>query len=775
MGHARNYTLGDVCARFKRMNGFNVLYPMGYDSFGLPAENAAIQEKIHPKKFTENSIKNFIRQQKQLGLSYDWSRLLATHTPEYYKWNQWIFLQFFNKGLAYKKKAEVNWCKKCNTVLANEQVVSGKCWRHSDQDVELKELKQWFFKITDYSDRLLDDLEKINWPEEIKIMQRNWIGKSHGVNIFFTLENSKKILSTFTTRCDTIYSVTFLALAPESPLILELTKGTKYEKGAKEFVNKVTRESIIDRTNEEKEKEGFFIGKYAINPVNKEKIPIYIANFALMYGSGVVMCDAHDKRDFKFAQKYKIPLKFVISKDGEKVDANKSQEAYVNDGILFDSGQFSGIKNREALSKIANWLEKNKYGKKTINYKLRDWLISRQRYWGTPIPIIYCDKCGMLPVKEKDLPIKLPDKITFGGKGNPLETNKNFVNVKCYKCKGNAKRETDTMDTFIDSSWYFLRYCDNKNSKEIFNKNKVKHWMPIDQYIGGKEHATGHLMYSRFFTTVLKDLKLINFDEPVVKLFNQGMLHKEGVVMSKSKGNVVTQEEIAEKYGLDSGRLFLMFVSSPEKDMEWDEKGVESVSKFVNRFYDLHNKVSNVKVDEKILNKLHRTIRSVTEDIENFKYNNAIISLWSFVDYLNKLEKIPKLVFENLLLMMSLFCPHLCEELWSKLGNKKLISLEKWPNYNEAKISDKIEKEEMMIENTVKDIRTVLNLIKIKPKKVYLYVIPKEKNSFLEILKKLEEEFNLEFHIYALNDKDKYDPENKFKKAKPGKPAIFIE
>ncbi|MEK6839620.1 MAG: leucine--tRNA ligase, partial [Nanoarchaeota archaeon] len=565
MGHAFNYTIGDIYARFKRMQGFNVLYPMGYDAFGLPAENAAIKEKTHPKPYTEKAINNFIKQQKSLGLSYDWTRMLKTCDPEYYKWNQFFFLKFLEKGLAYRKKASVNWCPKCTTVLANEQVHNGTCWRHTDTGVEEKQLEQWFFKITDYADELLKDIDTLKWPERIKSMQKHWIGKSHGIDIWFKLENENKIISTFTTRCDTIYSVTFLAVAPESPLIKELTSGTKYEKEAQEFLNKIKKQSLADRTNEAKEKEGFFTGKYAINPSNNRKIPIYIANFALMYGSGVVMCDAHDKRDFAFAKKYNIPLVFVISKDGKPQDAMKAKEAYIDNGLLFDSGKFSGMSNMEALPKIADWLEKEKYGKKTINFKLRDWLISRQRYWGTPIPVIYCDACGIVPVPEKDLPVLLPEKVTFG-KGNPLETNEQFVKVKCPTCKKPARRETDTMDTFVDSSWYYLRYADSKNNKMPFDKKIASYWMPVDQYIGGAEHATMHLIYARFFTKVLRDLGYVKIDEPFPKLFNQGMLHKDGFVMSKSRGNVVLPEQVSEQYGIDTARFFLVSLATPDKD-----------------------------------------------------------------------------------------------------------------------------------------------------------------------------------------------------------------
>src|SRR3990167_6084712 len=678
MGHAFNYTIGDIQARFKRMQGFNVLYPMGYDSFGLPAENAAIKANVNPKKYTEAAIKNFIKQQKSLGLSYDWNKLVMTHTPEYYKWNQYFFLKFLENDLVYKKKAKVNWCPKCNTVLANEQVHSGKCWRHEDTEVIERELEQWFIKTTKYSDELLKDIEKLEWPKRIKIMQENWIGKSHGVDIYFKLENSNKLLPTFTTRCDTIYSVTFLAIAPEHQLVDELTK-----------------ESIADRTNEEKEKEGFFTGKYAVNPVNNQKVPIYIANFALMYGSGIVMCDAHDKRDFMFAKKYDIPLKFVISKDGNYVNANNSEKPYIEDGLLFDSGKFNGLNNREALPKMAEWLEKSKYGKRTINYKLRDWLVSRQRYWGTPIPIVYCDQCGTVPVKEKDLPIKLPDKVKFG-KGNPLETNKQFVETKCPKCKRKARRETDTMDTFFDSSWYFLRYTDNKNKKAPFDKKKAEYWMPVDQYIGGAEHACMHLIYARFFTKALRDLKFINTNEPFTKLFNQGMLHgDDGHVMSKSRGNVVIPEDVSKKYGIDTARLFLVSLASPDKDIAWSEKGIEGSFRFINKVIEFFEKVKIGKSSKKLQSKINSSISEITENIENFNYNIAVIKLRELFDSLE--EEMSKEDICSFLKLLHPFCPHITEELWQRKKIKGLVTIQNWPKADKSKIDLTLEYEEELI------------------------------------------------------------------------------
>ena len=747
MGHARNYSIGDSFARFKRMNGFNVLYPMGYDSFGLPAENAAIKAKSHPKVFTEKAIKNFVKQQKSLGLSYDWDRMVMSHSPEYYKWDQWIFLKMFEKGLAYKKTSNVNWCGKCNTVLANEQVHNGMCWRHSDTPVELKELDQWFFKITDYADELLTDIDNLNWSEDVKQMQRNWIGKSKGTLIDFGIDESDKKLTVFTTRPDTFYGITYLVYAPEHPDVAGLVKGTEYEGKVKKFVEKVLLEDKFSRTDDNKEKEGMFIGKYAINPITKEKVPIYIANFVLYeYGTGAIIAvPAHDQRDFEFAKKYDIPVKVVINPHDFDLDASKMSRAYMGDGNMINSGDFDGINNRDAIEAITKFLKKNKCGDFTTQYKLRDWLVSRQRFWGTPIPIIYCDKCGAVPVPEKDLPVKLPEDIKFESAKNPLVDYEPFVNAKCPKCGCDARRETDTMDTFVNSSWYYLRYCDAKNSDAIFDSKKVNYWMPIDQYIGGKEHACMHLIYFRFYTKFLRDLGLLNFDEPCTNMFNQGMLHKEGVVMSKSKGNVVLPEEVSDKYGIDTGRLFLMFVAGPDKDMEWNEEGVEGSFRFLNKFYGLLDKKIVKDLDPKQESKINKTIKEVTSHIESFKFNLAIISLMDMTNYLHTKDIVNKSVLERLVLLISPFTPHICEEMWERLGNKEFISLAKWPKFDESKIDESAESEEESISLLLADITKVMGLAKLdKLSKITVFVSESWKYGFFDKLKKkLSETRNL--------------------------------
>ncbi len=728
MGHARNYCIGDAFARFKRMNGFNVLYPMGYDSFGLPAENAAIKAKSHPKEFTEKAISNFIRQQKELGLSYDWSRMIMSHDPGYYRWDQWIFLKLYERGLAYKKKAIVNWCPKCNTVLANEQVHNGKCWRHEDTNVEVRDLNQWFFKITDYAEELLLDIESLaGWPEDVKAMQRNWIGRSEGAVITFKIEGPDKELSVFTTRPDTFFGITFLVYAPEHPDVLELVKGTEREKNVREFIRKVVVEDRFMRTAEGKEKEGMFIGRYAINPITKERIPIYIANFVLYeYGTGAIIAvPAHDQRDFEFAKKYKIPIKVVINPKDYDLNPHKMTRAYEGEGVMVNSGEFNGMNNRDAIPAVVKSLEKNRCGKSTVQYRLRDWLISRQRFWGCPIPVVYCDACGIVAVPEKDLPVRLPDDYRFtGGAGNPLEHCKEFVNTTCPKCRGKARRETDTMDTFVDSSWYFLRYCDPKNTSLPFDPKKASYWMPIDVYIGGKEHATMHLIYFRFFTKLLRDLGLLKIDEPAPCLFNQGMLHKGGVVMSKSKGNVVTPEEVSQKYGIDPARLFLLFVASPDKDMEWSDNGIEGASRFVKRFYCMVADKSKPHAPEKAEeSKLNLTIKEVTAYMEKMEFNKAIVSLMKLANWLGNQETVSRHTASRLVLMMCPFTPHACEELWEKLGNKGLCSLQRWPDYEEKKIDKEIEAAEDFIESTREDIAEVLRLSKIsKPKRINLFV-----------------------------------------------------
>lgn len=1117
MGHAFNYTIGDICARFKRMQGFNVLYPMGYDSFGLPAENAAIKAKSHPKKFTEAAIKNFIKQQKELGLSYDWDRILWSHNPEYYKWNQWFFLKMFEQGLAYRKKASVNWCSKCNTVLANEQVHSGKCWRHGDTEVEIKYLEQWFIRTTKYAEELLENIDKLDWPERIKTMQKNWIGRSEGTEIDFEIENiddkisnvvivhgsnstekdakskkwgpenlrhwkpwlkkeleekgikvsnelypkdwlpdygewkrvfeknridehsilighsagtafllrwlseSKKKVSKlilvapsvikdgkylglsklkdfefdsslknhfdnlivfysedddediihsakgvnkklggklinlsnrghftlddmktekfpelleeitsknekwkiFTTRPDTIFGVTFMVVSAQHPKLMELV--TKEQKkqienflhrsvypqtlntGAKKI--KSTKQEDIDKL----EKEGVFTGSYAINPMTKEKVPVWVGNFVVAdYGSGMVMAvPAHDQRDFEFAKKYGIEIREVIQPvyvnlsgsdayrnkepkverkavvaiiknpknnkylllqwkkndwrgfviggveasedlltaakreieeetgytdvkfirkiegvvhsrfyheikkqnreahfetlyfelnsdkrkkiseeenkihsivwvDEDKVDdflvrdndiliiwrRFRGHEYYGGAGILINSGNFNGLDSEEAKEHISIYLKENKLGRKTVNYKLKDWLVSRQRFWGTPIPIIYCEKCGVQPVKEKDLPVILPENIKFSGSKNPLIDLKSFVNVKCPKCKGKARRETDTMDTFFDSSWYYFRFCDSKNKKNPFDKSKVDYWMPVNQYIGGAEHACMHLIYARFFTKFLRDLHLIKIDEPFAKLFNQGMLHGEdGSVMSKSRGNVVNPAEIIKKYSADILRFYLVSNALPDKDFAWSDKAIEGSLKFVRKVVAYFADAKFGKSSNKIESKINKTIKEVTEDLEDFRYNLAVIKLRQVFESFEN-EKISKQDAESFLKMFSVFCPHISEEIWEKLGNKNFISLEKWPVCDEKKIDEKLEEQEEMISKLKSDIEQIKKLTGKENPKIYVYVLPNE----LQIYKNLGG-----VKVFAVNDKNKYDPENKSKKVKPGRPGIYLE
>jgi len=1059
MGHAFNYTIGDIYARFKRMQGYSVLYPMGYDAFGLPAENAAIKAKEHPAKFTNKAIENFIKQQKSLGLSYDWSRIIRTCDPEYYKWNQYFFLKFLENGLVYRKKASVNWCPKCDTVLANEQVHNGKCWRHTDTEVQIKFLEQWFIKTTKYADELLEDIPKLKWPERIKLMQENWIGKSYGTEIDFEMQNPsiktnfillhgytgnpndnffpwlkselekrgysvdvpnlpntnnpdideqvkyvlknckfnsntillghslgsvvalkvveslnkpiKKLITAagfaqskfkdkerpfekkfnwkfdfnkiknnvqdvillraendsavpaersdyikekiggtiidfkaeddhicadkepivldncldkwpiFTTRPDTIYGVTFMVVSAQHPRLMELVT-EKQKAEVEKFLKKI--KSTSEKDIEELEKEGAFTGSYAINPLTNDKVPVYTGNFVVAdYGSGMVMAvPAHDQRDFEFARKYNIPVKWVIKPENaeytiiekslpkDKIDKlkdygivkvikedkdwgkfykvsikvdtekrfieflennllktsedggawyadsvgttnfvvfpnkhftlNNKQDiqdytkyglsigipkeqldvelrSFTSEGKLVNSEEFNGIKSVDAINEITKYLEKKKLGKKVVQYKLRDWLVSRQRYWGTPIPIIYCDKCGIVPVSEKDLPIELPEKVEFG-KGNPLATNKKFIEVKCPKCKGKARRETDTMDTFFDSSWYFLRYCDSKNSKKPFDSDKIKYWMPVDQYIGGAEHACMHLIYARFFTKALRDMGYLKFDEPFTNLFNQGMLHgNDGFVMSKSRGNVVLPEEVSEKYGIDTARLFLMSIASPDKDTQWNDKGVEGSLRFVNRVMEIISKIKKVKSSARIESKVNKSIKEITEDIENFRYNIAIIKLRTLFEVIESESEISKKDIESFIKLLSPFAPHIAEELWEKIGNKGFVSLESWPKVDEKKIDVKLEQQEQAVDKTVSDIVNIINIIKEKQgkeaDKVYLYVIPNELTNYNSEM--LGKRLNKTVKVFAVNDKSKYDPENKAGKAKPGRPGVFVE
>lgn len=729
LGHAFNYTIGDVYARFKRMNGFNVLYPMGYDALGLPAENAAIKANSHPRKFTEEAIANYIRQQKGLGLSYDWDRMVKTCDAEYYKWNQYFFLKFMEKGLVYRKKAPVNWCPKCSTVLANEQVHSGKCWRHSDTEVQIKHLEQWFIKTTAYADELLECIDKLQWPERIKSMQKNWIGKSHGTIINFKINN--KEWQVFTTRPDTIYGITFMVISAQHPQLMELvTQEQKNE--VEEFLKKI--KSTSEKDIEELEKEGAFTGSYAVNPLTGDNVPVYAGNFVLAdYGCGMVMAvPAHDQRDFEFAKKYSIPIKVVINPDAYELDSQKMSRAFTDEGVLVNSGEFNGLSSTTAIEEITKHLEKKGIGKRTIQYKLRDWLISRQRYWGTPIPVVYCEKCGIVPETK---PVMLPEKVTFG-EGNPLATNPEFVNTKCPKCKGKARRETDTMDTFFDSSWYFLRYCDSKNSKKPFDEKKAKYWMPVDQYIGGAEHACMHLIYARFFTKALRDMKMLDFDEPFTKLFNQGMLHgNDGHVMSKSRGNVVLPEAVSEKYGIDTARFFLLSIASPDKDLQWSDTGIDGSLRFINRVINYFETVKIGKTSKKIESKINQAVKQVTSNIENFEYNLAIIKIRELFESME--AKTGKKTLEMFLKLLHPFCPHITEELWEKLGNKKLLSMEKWPVFDDKKINPLIDAMDKMVENAKTDILRIMELAKVEnPKEITLFVSASWKYDFFAKLKK---------------------------------------
>ncbi len=732
MGHALNFVIGDVFSRFKIMQGFNVLQPMGYDALGLPAENAAIKAGEHPEDYTNASIKHYIKQQTELGLAYDWSRMVNTADASYYKWDQWIFLKMFERGLAYQKESAVNWCPECNTVLANEQVQNGYCWRHEETKVKLKHLKQWFFKITDYADELYESLDSMQgWPNKTRAMQKNWIGKSHGTEINFEINETNWPI--FTTRPDTIFGVTFMVVSAQHKKLFDLvTKEQKEE--VEKFLEKIG--SVSEKELESMEKEGVFTGAYAINPVNGEKIPVYAGNFVVAdYGAGMVMAvPAHDQRDFEFAKKYGIKIKQVI--EGKITDTR----AFTSEGKLINSNEFNGLNNKDAIEKITDYLIKEKKGKKVVNFKLRDWGVSRQRYWGTPIPIIHCEKCGAVPVEEKDLPVKLPREVKFG-EGNPLETNENWIKTTCPKCGGVARRETDTMDTFVNSSWYFLRYADPKNNELIFDKSKVDYWCPIDQYIGGSEHICMHLIYIRFYTKFLADLGLINFREPAFKLFHQGMLNGEGgIKMSKSKNNVILPEVISEKYGIDTARLFLLSIAAPDKGRDWSEKGIQGSLKFITKVFDYFNNVKIKKDSPQILSKLNKTIKEVTKEIDNFEYNISIIKLRKLFENMEKTE-VSKSTLESFLKLMNPFCPHITEELWKKLGNEKFISNSPWPKADEGLIDEQLEKREEIIDFLRQDILTVKELAKLeKISKVKIIVAPQWKWKALELAQIINKE-----------------------------------
>jgi len=713
-GHGRNYIIGDAVYRYFKAQGRNVLNPMGFDAFGLPAENAAIHKGIHPEDWTLKNIERMKGQFYDWGMGYDWDKEVVSCLPNYYRWTQWIFLKLYEKGLAYRKKAYVNWCPSCLTVLANEQVVDGHCER-CDSEVEQKDLEQWFFKITSYADRLLKDLDGLeNWPDRVKTMQRNWIGKSEGAEVKFQIEGKSNSITVFTTRPDTLFGATYMVLSPEHPLVLELVKGTDKDSEVKAFIEKIKRQSAADRIGDKAEKIGMDTGIKAINPVNGKAIPVFIANYVLMdYGTGAIMAvPAHDDRDFDFAKKYGIHIIQVIDPTDEVKHAWKTAnhlydpqtEPYTDDGKLINSDFLNGLPVAEAKKKMALWLEEKKIGKSAVTFRLRDWLISRQRYWGAPIPMIHCEKCGWNPVPEKDLPVELPRGVEFKPTGeSPLKSVPSFVKTTCPKCSGEARRETDTMDTFVDSSWYFLRYISSKNDKEAFHTSTANQWLPVDQYIGGVEHAILHLLYSRFITKVLKDQGFISFDEPFSRLFTQGMITKGGVKMSKSKGNSVQPDELIKKYGSDTFRLYTLFIGPPERDAEWDDRAVEGPYRFLNRLWKLFQELlakpdftgpgastAVTEADKEIRRKTHQTIQKVTVDMtEGFKFNTAISAMMELINLMYDYKDLPdaktsllREAVEALVKLLGPFTPHVADEMWSKLGKGEHLLNAGWPSFD---------------------------------------------------------------------------------------------
>ena len=716
MGHMRNYTIGDAVARYKRMRGFNVLHPMGWDAFGLPAENAAIQRGTPPREWTYGNVAEFKRVCQRFGFSYDWRREISTCEPEYYRWNQWFFLRMLERGLAYRKKSRVNWCPQCATVLANEQVVDGCCWRHEDTAVEAKEIEQWFLKTTEYADRLLDDLAQLEggWPERVLVMQRNWIGKSRGATIRFAVAEApgREAIEVFTTRIDTIYGASAVILAPEHPLLAKLISGVKGQAAIAAELGRLRQRSVKTADLAGAEKEGLFIGRFAVNPFQGAKLPIWVANFVLMeYGSGAVMAvPAHDQRDFEFADKYRLPKPIVVQPlSGRALTPAALEEAFTEYGRLVDSGPYTGLTSEEALERMTADAQAKGFGEAQTVYRLKDWGISRQRYWGTPIPVMYCRKCGLVPVPDNQLPVVLPANVQLTGMGeSPLANVPEFVNTSCAKCGGPARRETDTMDTFVDSSWYFYRYTDPHNAKAPFDPGIARYWFPIDQYVGGIVHAILHLLYSRFFCKVMHDLGLVDHTEPIQRLFTQGTVLKGGVAMSKSRGNVVGALDMAEEFGCDTARLYSLFAAPPEKDMEWSEQGIEGCARFLQRVARLASKhaerLRRVRVgnpgavdlasatakERALLRKAHQTLRRVTHDFEVRWHFNACVAL--AMELTNTLYEhepleqdaspaVVKQVFELLTLMLSPMAPHLAEELWEMLGHAGGLAAAQWPEF----------------------------------------------------------------------------------------------
>jgi leucyl-tRNA synthetase len=717
MGHMRNYTIGDAVARYKRMRGFNVLHPIGWDSFGLPAENAAIKNNIPPRQWTNSNIAQMKATCERFGFSYDWRREISTCEPEYYRWNQWFFLRMLERGLAYRKKSKVNWCPQCQTVLANEQVVDGCCWRHESTPVEAKEIEQWFLRTTAYSDALLDDMQELGegWPERVLVMQRNWIGKSKGACVKFPVAKMEgKTIEVFTTRIDTIYGATAVILSPEHPLVPELVRGipgsAAIEAEWKRLKQKIVRPAELAKA----EKEGIFTGRFAVNPFSGEMMPIWVANFVLAeYGTGAVMCvPAHDQRDYEFAEKYKLPVKIVVQPaQGAALKRDQMDEAYTEYGRSVDSGPYSGLDSAKAIERMTADAEKKGIGKGETTYRLKDWGISRQRYWGTPIPVLYCEKCGIVPVPDAELPVRLPEHVALTGEGqSPLAGVPEFVNATCPKCHGRARRETDTMDTFVDSSWYFYRYTDAHNDREPFGREEARYWFPIDQYIGGIEHAILHLIYSRFFAKVMRDLGLIEHGEPVKRLFSQGMVQKGGRAMSKSHGNVVGADEMAQKYGCDTARMYTLFAAPPERDLEWSEQGIEGCARFLNKVFRLVERYAeklrgvaanpSQKIDlatatakEKwLLRKTQQALKRVTNDLEaRWHFNSSVALIMELVNEIHTQEpldqdarpEVVKRVLELLVLMLAPIVPHLSEELWETLGHSGGLTKVEWPAYRE--------------------------------------------------------------------------------------------
>ena len=725
MGHMRNYAIGDVVARVKRMRGFNVMHPMGWDAFGLPAENAAIKNKTHPRTWTNINIAEFQKTLRRFGFSYDWRREISTCEPEYYKWNQWFFLRMLEKGLAYRKKSRVNWCPKCCTVLANEQAVNGYCWRHEDTLVETREIEQWFLRTTAYSEQLLDDLKLLegSWPDRVIAMQRNWIGKSEGARIKFDVADTRHTgsIEVFTTRIDTIYGATALILAPTHPLLPELLENSPAREEAEKQLARIRTLSVKTEDLAKAEKEGFFTGRYAMNPFSGERLPIWVGNFVLLeYGTGAIMAvPAHDERDFEFCKKYKLPIRTVVAAPSDESPASAvgTVAPFIDYGISINSGEFSGLPTEQAKEKMAAFAESKGFGKKEIIFRLKDWGISRQRYWGTPIPVVYCAKDGMVPVPDKDLPVVLPPNPNLTGQGDsPLATTPEFANTTCPKCGGPARRETDTMDTFVDSSWYFYRYCDPHNSNAPYDSAKVKYWFPIDQYIGGITHAILHLLYSRFWCKVMRGLGLIDHDEPIARLFTQGMVLKGGTAMSKSKGNVVGAHEMADNYGADTGRLYTLFAAPPEKDLEWSEESIDGTWRFLNRVYRLVERHAGplggakaaepvgsgaTEKEKRLLRKAHQTLHRVTTDLETrWHFNSAIARIMELTNEIYACEPleegvrlaVQKEVLELLTLMLAPMTPHIAEEMWEMLGHAEGLSAAAWPDANvELAKEDEIE------------------------------------------------------------------------------------